>query len=316
MVNEKFLLSLFLVTSLLAETTIAKTEFLAAFCSRGENYTKTSSFQTNLETALTIRTTDIDYGFYNFSGGRNSDRVDVIGLCRGDINPRACRSCLDDSGEDLRRRCPNQKEAIGWADDCMIRYSNRSILHMNQTLPAIFMFNLKNASDPTLFNKAVRGLLDNLRAKAAAGGSKLKYATGHMNSTRSSEKIFGLVQCTPDLSPAQCTDCLTGAFKVLPQCCDGKIGGRVLGPSCNFRYETNRFYDQTTLPDAPAPAPAPQAAAPPPSNGRITSSPVSSTPGDGFPPPPPPQGGGGNRNLGLFHLSTVMAATLLAILIF
>ncbi|KVH88332.1 Gnk2-homologous domain-containing protein [Cynara cardunculus var. scolymus] len=154
MVHPKFLLSLCLFTSLLvAGTTMAKTELLYAVCSSGENYTRTSSFRTNLETALSIKTTQINYGFYNFSGRPNSDRVDVIGLCRGDINSTSCRSCLHDSGENLRQQCPNQKEAIAWADECMIRYSNRSILHMNQTLPAIFLFNAKNASDPTRFNK-------------------------------------------------------------------------------------------------------------------------------------------------------------------
>lgn len=51
-----------------------------------------------------------------------------------------------------------------------------------------------------------------------------------------------LAQCTPDLSPNDCRTCLNSAVESLPLCCDGKVGGRVLFPSCKLRYELYPFY--------------------------------------------------------------------------
>lgn len=108
--------------------------------------------------------------------------------------------------------------------------------------PLFWMYSEKKVSQAQAkyFNQVLRTLLNNLKVKAAYGGSGLKFATG---TTRNSPKIYALAQCTPDLSKKQCTECLTNATALLPQCCDGKAGGRVVAPSCNFRYETaGRFY--------------------------------------------------------------------------
>nr|GEW97517.1 cysteine-rich repeat secretory protein 38-like [Tanacetum cinerariifolium] len=42
-----------------------------------------------------------------------------------------------------------------------------------------------------------------------------------------SQKLYGLVQCTQDLSTADCKTCLDAPMLQLPGCCDGKDGGRV-----------------------------------------------------------------------------------------
>lgn len=60
-----------------------------------------------------------------------------------------------------------------------------------------------------------------------------------------------------DLSELQCSDCLDRAIGEIPNCCSGKIGGRVLKPSCNFRFETERFYNPTA--NSPPPSPPPPA---------------------------------------------------------
>jgi len=66
------------------------------------------------------------------------------------------------------------------------------------------------------------------------------YATGGMELGEST-KLYGLVQCTRDLSSAVCKKCLDGIIGELPSCCDGKEGGRVVSGSCNFRYEIYPF---------------------------------------------------------------------------
>ncbi|KAJ0085752.1 hypothetical protein Patl1_07127 [Pistacia atlantica] len=37
-----------------------------------------------------------------------------MALCRGDVKPDICRSCINDSSLELSKLCPNQKEAVMW----------------------------------------------------------------------------------------------------------------------------------------------------------------------------------------------------------
>uniref|UniRef100_A0A0R0I8D6 Gnk2-homologous domain-containing protein n=1 Tax=Glycine max TaxID=3847 RepID=A0A0R0I8D6_SOYBN len=214
------------------------------------NYTANSTYHTNLNTLLSTLTsnTEIEYGFYNSSQGENTDKVYAIGLCRGDIKPDECRNCLNGSRANLTELCPNQKEAIGWYEDekCMLRYSDRSILDLMETGPAFYANNMDNATDLDQFNKDVNTLLGNLKNEAALGDSRLKYAVGN-TSGPDNKLIYGLVQCTPDLSGSECFDCLSQSIERIPiDCCKDRKGGRVVRPSCNMRFETSfLFYGDT-----------------------------------------------------------------------
>ncbi|KAK7280211.1 hypothetical protein RJT34_25273 [Clitoria ternatea] len=249
-----------LVTLLISHTT-AQPSFLYHFCMNDKgNYTENSSYQTNLNTLLSTLSTNtqIDFGFYNFSEGQNSDKVNAIGMCRGDIKPDACRSCLNDSRLLLTQRCPNQKEAIGWYDNCMLRYSNRSIFNTMEPDPTYFLWDQNNATDVDQFNDALRGLVDSLRSKAASGDSLKKYAAGSASGP-SFQTIFALLQCTPDLSEQQCNDCLVRAISDISSCCSGKTSGRIGKPSCNLRFDTSPFYDSSAdaSPSSPPQVPPP-----------------------------------------------------------
>uniref|UniRef100_A0A7N2MVE3 Gnk2-homologous domain-containing protein n=1 Tax=Quercus lobata TaxID=97700 RepID=A0A7N2MVE3_QUELO len=65
---------------------------------------------------------------------------------------------------------------------------------------------------------------------------ELDYAVG------GSYKLYGLVQCTRDLSSNDCFKCLDGMIGELPDCCNGKVGGRVATGSCNIRNEVYPFF--------------------------------------------------------------------------
>lgn len=214
--------------------TISKENIIEKYCNYdyGGTYTSNSMFRRNLDTIPSFFTSNAT--FYNFSIGMNPDKVNVIALCRGDIRLDTCRSCLNETNSILRENCTEEKESIIWSDNCMLRYSDRAIFNTINTLPNAYAYNKEQAPDANQFNKAVRTLLDNLRGQAARGSSVKKFATGNMSVTNSLT-IYGLVQCTPDLTGQQCSDCLNGAAEVLPQCCNGRIGGREVRPSCNLR---------------------------------------------------------------------------------
>ncbi|XP_062144753.1 putative cysteine-rich receptor-like protein kinase 9 [Alnus glutinosa] len=224
------------------------------------SYTSGSTYKANLD-HLFSNSIDIDYGFYNSSYGESPDKVYGIGLCRGDLKPDECRNCLNISKDNLTlERCPNQKEAIVWFNECMLRYSSRNIFStMDDTTEYPWMSQLYNVSDYSNdekdeFKKDLSNLLQNLSGRAAAGGSLRKFAVGNASAPRS-QTIYGLVQCTPDLSEQDCSRCLSGAINNFLKAYADRLGGRILRPSCNFRYENSSFFDPTAYaPPSPPPA--------------------------------------------------------------
>ncbi|KAM1384770.1 hypothetical protein EV1_036536 [Malus domestica] len=225
------------------------------------NYTTNSAYQTNLNRLLSSLPSNENgngYGFYNASSRLNSsnEHIYAIGLCRGDVKAEDCSSCLNNSIYAVPQLCPNQKEAIGWYDNCMLRYSNRSIYGIIETSPSLYMWNNNNISSSGLdgFNQELSKVLDSIRSEAAAGGSLRKFAFGN-TSAPTFQTIFALAQCTPDISEQECSDCLVGAFGDISKYFYGKEGGRVYRPSCYFRFEVNPFYDPTTVKQLPSPPP-------------------------------------------------------------
>ncbi|KAH7569241.1 hypothetical protein JRO89_XS06G0128700 [Xanthoceras sorbifolium] len=270
--SSRLFFFLFCALAHLTILTVAQPNFLYHFCSdQSGNYTTKSTYQKNLNTLLSSITSnsEINYGFYNFSAGQNSDKVNAIALCRGDVNLDACRSCINDSISQLTQICPNQKEAIGWYDYCMLSYSNRTIFGVKDTSRIFYMWNTRNVSSVDQFNQVLTTLLESLRSRAASGSSLRKFATG--NATAPDFKtLYALVQCTPDLSKEECSDCLVSVTGLIPECCDGKEGGRVIGPSCNLRFEIYRFYAPTADDELTPPSPPPLLAPPPPPNINTT----------------------------------------------
>ncbi|KAJ0026251.1 hypothetical protein Pint_06830 [Pistacia integerrima] len=183
-----------------------------------------------------------------------------MALCRGDVKPDTCRSCIQNSSLQLTTSCPTQKEAVVWFDDCMLRYSNRSFFGNMEFGPYVWMYNLNNVSEVGQFREVLGELLNNLTKKAASGGPLRKFATGN-STTQGSPSIYALMQCTPDLSEQECVECLNNVTSLIPQCCDGRQGGRVIAPSCNFRYEKDIFYDSTVATPSPSSSPASQSTA-------------------------------------------------------
>ncbi|KAG6703114.1 hypothetical protein I3842_07G067600 [Carya illinoinensis] len=223
-------------------------------CSDEGNYTSNSAYRANLHTILASMSSDtkISYGFYNFSVGESSDKVNAIALCRGDIGTDECRSCVNTSSQDLLQYCPNQKEAIIWDPKCMVRYSNNSIFGVLKVRALYTFENHRNASDVDAYTRVLGPLLERLTNLAAAGNSTRKFAVGS-EAAQDFQRIYALLMCTPDLDEVDCKSCLEQTkLKVFSPCCYEKQGGRYMSPSCELRYESYTFYD----PKAEAPPPS------------------------------------------------------------
>ncbi|XP_034933308.1 cysteine-rich receptor-like protein kinase 29 [Populus alba] len=259
MASSRFLFSvclLFMKVLAMAQQPSDQPVMLYKDCVGKGNYTTNSTYQANLNQLLTsiYTNTEINNGFYNFSYGQDADTVYSIALCRPDISPDVCRVCIRNASDSLVRLCPNFVEAIGGLDNCMVRYTNRSIFNRMEKGPYFWVYDDRvNVSDVVGFNQSRMTLLGRLSNQAAAGDSRYKYAMDQIDVPKNFQKIYALVQCTPDLSASECRDCLYNASGLIPQCCDARQGGRVIYPSCNFRYEIDRFYDPPTNSIPPPP---------------------------------------------------------------
>ncbi|XP_028786256.1 uncharacterized protein LOC114742162 [Neltuma alba] len=250
-----------LITQFLYEA-ISQPELRYHYCSSSK--TASSTYQTNLNTLLSNLTSNkqIDYGFYNLSYGSYPNTIYAVGLCRGDVMPELCRSCLKNSSVLLPQLCPNQKQAFGMYDECMLSYSDTSILgNRVDPIVTVYMWNVNFAKSWNQYNQVLTGLLRNLSSRAASGDSSLKFAAGNEEGP-DLQNIYAVVQCTPNLNESECNNCLLWAISQIPVCCNDRPGGRVVTPICNFRYESSRFYAITA--DVPLSAPSPLLSPPPP----------------------------------------------------
>ncbi|XP_011007911.1 PREDICTED: cysteine-rich receptor-like protein kinase 25 [Populus euphratica] len=243
-------LSIFLL-SFAALTEAQEIFFLDHKCSNTTTFVRNSPYQANLNillSSLAANATRNDInGFYNASTGHDVyDQVYGLFLCRGDVSVEVCQECVNLARNDVVQRCPIQKEAIIWYDQCFLRYSNSNIFSSLSQTPALYKFNTPYITVDVEFNKLlVNTISDAVHVAASAPSGKKKSATKKEIYTRL-ESLYILVQCTPDLSKNDCNQCLLLAKLSISICCNNNRG-RILFPSCNFRYENYSFYNQAAV---------------------------------------------------------------------
>lgn len=242
-------------------------QFVAHICG-DDIYNNTISrptYKENLHTLLSTITSNsqITYGFYNHTVGYSLDKVYGVALCRGDISTTDCNKCINFAAARIALDCPSQNSALGWYDNCMIRYSNNNIFKGEMSHPRFNLTSPYEAPDPRGFNSTISTLMKRLAYKAASGDARRKFATGEVN-VSSTLRVYALLQCIPDLEEYDCLNCLNLIINfTVADCCFGKEGVRAGGPTCNLRYENYRFYaSANALPPSLSPS-TPQALSPP-----------------------------------------------------
>ena len=224
-------------------------------CSNTGTFSTNSTYANNLNLLLSSLPYNVtaNGGFCNTSAGQDPNKVYALALCRGDIDTGKCYTCTNTSSLDITKQCPYQKEAIIWGAECILRYSNRNIFGTMKVLPSQCVPNPNNISSTDLdqFNQTLYNLMGSLVTQASLGSSSIKYFAVGKKSFSSSRNVYGLVQCTPDLSQMDCRICLEGAVADISSCSGGKEGGRVLKPSCIAWFEVFQFYDSTFVPSSP-----------------------------------------------------------------
>ncbi|CAN8274304.1 unnamed protein product [Cochlearia groenlandica] len=216
-------------------------------------YTPGSAYEKNLIKHISLASNGtFANGFYHGTIG-DPDYSTIIYQCRGDSYLSKCRACFLTAIVELRKRCPKNKGGIIWFDQCFVEISKVLVWTANEEekFDHTNDFSLHNpnkvSGDTKLFNKDTMAFLEQLTLKANnksnkdENGEMSMYADGEK--TLGTNKLYAMVQCTKYIyvSAKMCKKCLDTIIKEFPKCCGDKQGGRILGTSCNFRYELYPF---------------------------------------------------------------------------
>ncbi|KAG2245155.1 hypothetical protein Bca52824_093005 [Brassica carinata] len=247
--------------------------YLYHYCPNTTTYTRNSTYFTNLKTLLSSLSSSpgayYSTGFRNSTVGRDPDTVRGLFLCRGDLSPEVCSRCVAFSVNETLTRCPNESEVVLYYSECMLRYSNRNILSTVIYDGGYIRLNGNVSSNQEdRFEDLVSTTMNQAADKAA--NSSRKFYTIKANWT-ALETLYGLVQCTPDLTRYDCLRCLHQSIDGMPL---NKIGGTLIWPSCNARYELYSFFNESgtgTPPEQQAPPPKRLLPPPPASTSPVSS---------------------------------------------
>ncbi|XP_009108599.1 cysteine-rich receptor-like protein kinase 5 [Brassica rapa] len=261
--NSLFLLAFF-ITYLRASAQLQDPTYVSQLCTN--RISRNTTYFFNLQTLLTSLSSNSAFfsmGSQSLTKGQNDDMVFGLYLCKGDLSPEACGDCVLFATKDAPTRCPGGKEFLIQYDECMLGYSDRNIFSDAVTTTRIITWNpQKITEDQDLsdrFNHAVVALI-NKSAKEAANSRTKKFAANKTNFT-SSRTIYTSVQCNPELSGEDCVTCLQRSIKDFYF---NSVGGRVLVPSCNSRYELYPFYNETFVTSLSPPVNSPPLVSGPP----------------------------------------------------
>ncbi|KAL1192101.1 putative cysteine-rich repeat secretory protein 16 [Cardamine amara subsp. amara] len=209
-------------------------------------YKPGSSYEENLTLIISIIASE-DGFVHGYSNFENPEFVSVTFQCRGDSFGSKCRSCYATAVAGLRRRCPRYKGAIIWYDQCVLE-----IISTNNTEGKIDKDNKVCMSNPKKMNvdsfrEKWMTFLDNLVGRTFK--SRYMYAAG--DTRFGTKKLYGMVQCRNVLEPVykSCQQCLRNLAMQFQDCWNGKQGARVLGTSCNFRFELYPFVSNKSGPN-------------------------------------------------------------------
>ncbi|XP_062152926.1 cysteine-rich repeat secretory protein 38-like [Alnus glutinosa] len=239
MAFSTFTLSLYLLSFILLLQTVFGADPIFHICSTSDNFTSNDPYDINLTKLmgyLSYKTPPTGYSLSSM--GESQHQVFGHALCRGDVSDVDCASCVTEASKKVRDYCSYNKNGIIWYENCLVKYAKNSFFGKIDYEHMVYAWAVQNVSDPSSFNPKVRKLLRELVKKASE--SPKMYKTGSLK-IGEGRTIYGLTQCTRDISGSDCKACLKDEIKRQPACCDGKQGGRVMSGSCYFRYEVYPF---------------------------------------------------------------------------
>ncbi|KAF8689305.1 hypothetical protein HU200_042101 [Digitaria exilis] len=242
------------------------------------SYTANSTFQRNLDllaATLPGNTSSAPAGFGNASVGTSPDQVYALALCRGDINASSCSACVAAAFPDAEQACPGNMGVSMYEDACVLRFSGQQFTDFLRADQCRWVPETANTTvdvPADWFSAAVTKILAAVidhAGNSTAATTKKYFATGEEDFE---PKIYGLAQCLPITTPAQCQECLANFLTFMgTQYLGQRLQWvRLYSVWCSLMYSARPFYEgpaMLQLSAPPAPAAMPPSATPKPGPG-------------------------------------------------
>ncbi|BAF11636.1 cysteine-rich repeat secretory protein 55 [Oryza sativa Japonica Group] len=214
---------------------------LGSYCS-GNSLAGSSKAVASINSVLTDLVTkgSTGVGFATSTAGKGNNVIYGLVQCRGDVSTSDCQACLASAANQILTSCNYQSDSRIWYDYCFMRFENENFFGQADTDNGVIMENVQAMDNAKAFQKAVGKVMSKATAQVSQAGSgglgrvKDQY-TPFIN-------IYGFAQCTRDLSPLTCAQCLSTAVSRFDQYCGAQQGCRILYSSCMVRYEIYPFY--------------------------------------------------------------------------
>ncbi|XP_059312920.1 plasmodesmata-located protein 8 [Lycium ferocissimum] len=206
--------------------------FIYAGCSQ-DKYEPNSPFVSSLNSLLSSIVSSSSQTLYNsYALGNDSaapQESTIYGLyqCNGDLQLRDCSTCVASAVSQMNIVCPYNFGAILQLDDCYVRYEHEDFLGKSDTS---LRYNKcsKNQlrGDSEFVRHRDQVLADLMQGGGGVAGFKVS----------SSGSIEGFAQCLGDLSPEDCSACVSEAVMKLKDMCGAAAAADVFLGQCYARY--------------------------------------------------------------------------------
>ncbi|KAG8387240.1 hypothetical protein BUALT_Bualt02G0000900 [Buddleja alternifolia] len=201
------------------------------------NHSNQTSKNTDILLSQLVQGT-IQHGFVATSYGEGVDEIYGLSQCRGDVSKNDCSICIKDAAKEILKLCPNQSDARVWYDYCFLRYNKVRFFGQVDTSGA-YLINVQNVTGVDNFSEKRGSLINQISSEAVKPPNRLGKEKSKISPFLT---LYGLVQCTRDLSETNCAQCLAVAIRNVPGVCGNRRGCQVLYSSCYVRYELYPFF--------------------------------------------------------------------------
>ncbi|CAI9107309.1 OLC1v1006635C1 [Oldenlandia corymbosa var. corymbosa] len=230
---------------LLCFCSAAFAELITSYCS--DNTTIASAqMSANIDVVLRqlAKNTAKNDGFSIATYGQGKDTVYGLGQCRKDINSSACSTCIHDAASYIRQSCYYENNGTDeriYYDNCLLRYSDQKFFGIFDPSVVMNFYSSIKPRDQDFFRVQLETLMNFVISFAVMPQNKgfMKGSTA----VSSSVDIYGIAQCTQDLSTSSCQTCLKTGFANFDKLCRKQktVGCRVQYGGCYLRYDTDPF---------------------------------------------------------------------------
>jgi hypothetical protein len=218
-------------------------------CNSSSYYKAGSKFESNLNRVFDSLLQGTKQSGFNISVyGESPDKVYGRLQCREDLTVDQCYTCSQYAMTTIQQNCGNAIGGSIWPFHCFLRYESYDFIgQLDTDLGSIYAEDFRGDTGifiPTDFHSSAQNLLNKLAGEAAPKTTRSALGTA-LDSF--SQTIYGLAQCTRDLSTDDCTQCLSYSINKIFKSYPGYAGVQYWSQSCIVRYEIYPFFNSTAL---------------------------------------------------------------------